>query len=256
MTVARIFLGFDSRERHAYEVAHYTLSSRASCPLLITPLRLSMLEQQGIMWRTRKIVGTGKAVVMWDNVSKAPMSTEFAISRFAAVILAQTGWVAFMDSDIVALGDVAGLFSHCDPRFAVMCVKHGELIERGAKMDGQPQLPYPRKNWSSVMLFNCDHPSNRWLTLGRLNRTPGRDLHRFCWLRDEEIGALPLAWNWLVNVEPCPDGVKLAHFTLGGPWLPDWSPREHDDIFVSASQAFRSGLRAGDPGRSPPTVQT
>jgi hypothetical protein len=258
--VANVYIGFDSREKEAYEVAHYTLSRRASCPLRITPLILAQLEQQGLQRRPRarlekgralyigegrverRVVSRAAAGTIWDTVSNAPMSTEFANSRFIVPLLAQSGWAAFMDCDFIARGDVAEFFSFADPQFAVMVVKHDPIDGQTFKMDGQPQVPYFRKNWSSVMLFNCDHPANRWLTLD------GRDLHRFCWLRDEEIGALPLAWNWLVNVSPCPTDWKLAHFTLGGPWLPGWSPQDHDELWLSAAADFRgAGSGTGHP---------
>lgn len=267
-SVANVYIGWDQREVEAYEIAHYTLARAASCPLRITPLRLVQLESQGLYERPRARLRKGRSLVIgegrierrvvsratagtiWDCVSNAPMATEFACSRFWVPLLAQTGWALFADCDFVARGDVAELFALADPRCAVMVVKHGAIEGQSFKMDGQPQIPYPRKNWSSVMLFNCDHPANRWLTLERLNKTPGRDLHRFCWLHDDLIGHLPLAWNWLVNVAPCPRDWKLAHFTLGGPWLPEWSPHDHDDIWLSAAADFRTGDRTGEPRRS------
>jgi len=124
---------------------------------------------------------------------------------------------------------------HADPSKAVMVVKHDHRQE-GMKMDNQPQQSYPRKNWSSVMLFNCNHSANRRLTVEDVNRRPGRDLHRFYWLHDDEIGELPPEWNWLVGVQPKPKHPKIAHYTLGGPWLPGWRPQEHDDLWLEAKR--------------------
>jgi hypothetical protein len=101
-------------------------------------------------------------------------------------------------------------------------------------MGGMIQTAYERKNWSSVMLFNCDHPANRRLTIEDVNGRPGRDLHAFYWLHDSEIGELPPTWNWLVNVTPKPVAPKLAHFTNGGPWIPNWEPAPHDEIWLGA----------------------
>jgi hypothetical protein len=69
------------------------------------------------------------------------------------------------------------------------------------------------------MLFNCDHPSNAKLTLEMVNTLPGRDLHRFCWLQDDEIGELPQEWNYLVGVTKLamPSAPNLVHWTLGSP---------------------------------------
>jgi lipopolysaccharide biosynthesis glycosyltransferase len=143
-----------------------------------------------------------------------------------------------MDSDVVALADIHELFECADPRKAVMVVKHEHKVEDcSMKMDGRLQTMYRRKNWSSVMLFNCDHPANDCLTYGMLNGVPGRDLHAFYWLEDELIGELPPEWNWLVGVQPKPERPKLAHFTLGGPWFPNWKAAEHDEIWIEAARA-------------------
>lgn len=250
---AKVYIGWDPREVRAYETAEASLLERSSIPLSITPLKLRQLELSGILRRPRRELRKGNPMViadgrvtrrittaaqrgtLWDDISAAPMSTEFAISRFATPLLAHSGWAAFLDADVVALADLAELFALADPDYAVMCVQHGKLEGTGTKMDGQVQLPYVRKNWSSVMLFNCDHPANKGLTLELINRVPGRDLHRFCWLDDRWIGALPPEWNWLVGVQPRPASPKLAHFTLGGPWLAGWTPHEHDDLWLAAS---------------------
>ncbi len=145
------------------------------------------------------------------------MSTEFAISRFLTPHLARDGWALFVDCDVMAMTNIEGLFSLADPSKAVMCVKHHFAPPAGVKMDGQEQTRYARKNWSSVMLFNVGHPANKALTVELINTVPGRDLHRFCWLDDSDIGDLGPEWNWLVghsspNIDP-----KLIHFTDGIP---------------------------------------
>lgn len=252
-TVRRVFVGFDSRELAAYKVAVHSLLAHSSVPVAVIPLILDRLELLGIMYRPRERLKKGRSLLvtdkgvrrrittaaesgqLWDLVSDAPMSTEFACSRFAVQILAQTGWVVFADSDVVFDGDIAELFALADERYAVMVVKHGDGGgDRAFKMDGQIQTAYPRKNWSSVMLWNCDHPANLGLTLTELNARPGRWLHGFGWLHDSLIGELPPAWNWLVGVSPRPDGWKVAHFTLGGPWLEQWTGSEHDAIWLAA----------------------
>lgn len=232
-----VYVGWDAREVWAYEVACHSLLKRSSVPVRITPLRLRPLELAGLIRRPRSV----KHGRMWDHVSDAPMSTEFANSRFLTPLLAQSGWALFVDCDVVFLEDVAALFALADDEYAVMCVQHDSLTGQGDgwKMDGQMQTDYPRKNWSSVMLFNCDHPANRGLSLERINGLPGRDLHRFCWLDDRWIGALPAEWNWLVGVQSRPPTPKLAHFTLGGPWLPGWVPHEHDDLWLATAANLR-----------------
>ncbi len=222
----KIYLGFDSRQAEAYRVAESSLRRRASIPLEVTPLEINRLAACGLLRRATDLRGQ-----RYDLPSNAPASTEFAISRFLVPLLAQTGWALFADSDVVFLDDVAELLELADPRYAVQCVQHAPLFGIASKMDGQEQLLYARKNWSSVMLFNCDHPANRRLSLVDIQERRGFDLHRFYWLADSEIGALPAAWNWLVNVEPKPAHPKIAHFTLGGPFTPGWPGADHDSLW-------------------------
>lgn len=210
--MAKVFIGHDSREQKAYRVAVRSLLRQTSMPLEIVPLDVERLAHSGLLRRAVDRRGQ-----MYDLPSNAPASTEFAISRFLTPILGQTGWALFVDCDVLFLADVAELFSLADQTKAVMVVKHQNGHIAGVKMDGQAQVLYPRKNWSSVMLFNCDHPANWRLSLQDVNERPGRDLHAFYWLANEEIGELPGAWNWLVGIQEMPEQPKLAHYTLGTP---------------------------------------
>lgn len=210
----KVYIGFDPREPRSYEVAERSLRRHASVPLEVIPLKAERLAECGLLRRPTDTRGQ-----RYDILSNAAASTEFAISRFLTPILAQTGFALFVDSDVVFLGDVAELFALADSRCAVQVVKHEYTPSESTKMDGQKQLAYARKNWSSVMLFNCDHPANKRLSLADVQERPGRDLHGFYWLGDEEIGALPAEWNWLVDVQPKPANPKIAHFTLGTPEL-------------------------------------
>ena len=67
-----------------------------------------------------------------------------------------------------------------------------------------------------------------------VNERPGRDLHAFYWLHDDEIGEIPMEWNWLVGVQPEPLNPCIAHFTLGGPWIEGREPQRHDDLWLEA----------------------
>lgn len=216
----KVFIGWDSREQTAFEVAERSLK-RHSPSALVTPLRLDRLAACGLLRRPMDRRGQ-----MYDFPSNAPCSTEFAISRFLVPMLAQTGWALFVDADVVFLADVAQLFALADPSKAVMVVRH-DAHGGGIKMDGQIQTVYPRKNESSVMLWNCDHPANARLSLADVNERRGFDLHQFYWLADSEIGYLPGAWNWLVDVEPKPAEPKLAHYTLGTPDMVGDSEHSH-----------------------------
>lgn len=225
-----IYIGYDAREQAAYDVAVRSICRRARGPLpRITPLNAQRLAENGMIRRPVDTRGH-----RYDIISNAPMSTDFAITRFVVPFLAQTGWAMFVDCDVVFLEDAAELFALADPQYAVMCVKHDFQSLTGTKMDGQAQVPYPRKLWSSVMLWNCDHPANKRLSLRDVNERPGRDLHALYWLADNEIGALPPEWNWLVGVQPRPADAKLAHFTLGTPDLPGVAPLEEHVVWWTA----------------------
>ncbi len=224
----RVYIGHDSREQVAFDVACKTMAS-FGCEVI--PLYEERLRLSGML--TRPIDRRGQ---MWDFNSNAGQSTEFAIGRFAVVLLAHSGWCLFADADTWAMSDPHEVMRYADPSKAVCVVKHPPYQLSAFKMDGQVQISYPRKLWSSVMLFNCDHPANRRLNLTMLNQWPGRDLHAFKWLADDEIGELPVEANWLVGMMPKPERPIIAHMTLGGPWLPGWTPHEHDQLWREASQ--------------------
>lgn len=224
----RIYIGYDEAEAEAYRVAVNTL---AMCTKIVPePLDADRLRASGLLRRT-----VDKRGQMYDLPSNAPCLTEFAVSRFLVPILCQSGWALFTDCDVVFLDNPAELMRVADPDFAVLVVKH-DHFGHGTKMGGMEQTHYSRKNWSSVMLFNCDHPANRRLSLRDVNERPGRDLHAFYWLHDSEIGCIPGAWNWLVNVQDKPEHPKIAHFTLGGPWIDGWKAAEHDELWLGAQR--------------------
>lgn len=236
-----IWIGFDPREAVAFEIARSSLQRwcRVPCPqvrgLFLSHLRMQGLYRREIEWR-RGPLGD----IMFDVISEASMSTEFAISRFLVPHLADyRGWHLFVDCDVLFRCNVSELFrlAQAHPEYAVMCVKHQHAPPPGLKMDGQKQTQYARKNWSSVMMFYAGHDSNRRLTVEAVNSMPGRDLHRFCWLEDHEIGELGPEWNWLVGhsdpaVEP-----KIVHFTDGIPTMRGYESVAYADEWYE--EAFR-----------------
>lgn len=223
----KTYIGFDQSEHQAFRVALKTLAKHT--PEAPEPLDADRLHAVGLH---RRLVDRRGG--LYDLPSNAPCSTDFAVTRFLVPILCQSGWALFTDCDVVFMADPREMLKYADPEKAVMVVKHNHRGS-GTKMGGMPQTNYERKNWSSVMLFNCDHPANRRLTIQDVNERPGRELHAFYWLSDDEIGELPSEWNWLVGVQPKPAQPKIAHFTLGGPWIRNWSPAEHDEIWTEAA---------------------
>jgi lipopolysaccharide biosynthesis glycosyltransferase len=220
-----IFIGFDTdpKEIAAFAVARRTIRKQLTQPIPIRGLVLDQLRAQGLYWREHEWRHDPAHMMggqWWDKISEAPMSTEFAISRFLVPHLAKDADVAvFLDADMMARGNMARLLALADHRYAVQVVKHKYEPTDEIKMSGQIQTRYARKNWSSLMMFNVNHPSNKKLTVEMINTLPGRDLHRFCWLEDDEIGELPPEWNWLEGHSSEDIDAKLVHYTAGGPWL-------------------------------------
>ena len=214
----RIYIGWDSREPEAYDVAKFSLERRASIPVSVIPIKVDDLRARGLYRR-----------------DKDPLaSTEFTYSRFLTPALAGfSGWALFCDSDFLWLGDIAGLIEYTRTPKAVFCVQHDYRPSDTVKMDGAVQTAYPRKNWSSLMLFNCEHPSVRGLTPDVVNRETGAYLHRMQWVADDDIGALPVEWNWLEgwNKKPEHGTPKAVHFTRGGPWFENWQNVDYGDLW-------------------------
>jgi lipopolysaccharide biosynthesis glycosyltransferase len=213
-----IYIGWDSREPIAYDVAEKTLLERASIPVAVHAIKLQELVEKGAY--TREV----------DPLA----STEFTYSRFFTPWLAgYKGWALFCDCDFLFLDDIAKLTEYLDPSKAVLCVKHDYTPKATVKMDGKVQTNYPRKNWSSFMLFNCDHPSVKTLTPEVINSQTGAYLHRMQWAADDEIGALPERWNWLEgwNEKPATGTPAAVHFTNGGPWFKDWQNVDYGDLW-------------------------
>lgn len=234
-----IWIGFDQRQGAAFAVTRHTVKQQCATPIPVFALVLDDLRACNLYTREtqRKVDDKGNSY-LFDTISGAPMSTEFAISRFLVPHLASqqyrkgsVGWALFMDVDMLVRRSLTDLFNKVRDEYAVMVVKHNFNPPEGIKMDGQAQQPYPRKNWSSVMLFNCDHPANQSLTPELVNSLPGRDLHRFCWLDDSEIGELSPEWNYLVgfhNAEQVPDPA-IVHFTEGVPTMAGYENCEYAD---------------------------
>lgn len=228
----KVYIGYDNRESEAYLLAKHTLQKTSG--IIAEPLSIERLRSVGLY--DRNVDARGGQY--YDIPSQSPCSTEFATTRFLTPILCQSGFALFTDCDVVFLDDVRNMLNEIEPGKPVYVVKNFHEGAESVKMDNQTQTVYQSKNWSSVMLFDCDHPANYRLNIESINRLPGRALHRFYWLADEEIGELSPRWNWLVNVHPKPESVAIAHYTLGGPWIYGWEDTEHDHIWLDAWRDF------------------
>ena len=215
----KVFIGYDTRSDIPWQVCEHSIK-RFNSDVKVEPLAQQDLRQRNLYWREPDKLG----------------STEFTFTRFLVPhLMDYKGWALFCDDDVVFLEDVQNLFNLVDDKYAVMCVQHEYRPKPGSKMDGRVQTQYPRKNWSSLVLWNCGHPSNQNLTVDVINDegTTGKYLHRFSWLEDEEIGSLPIDWNWLVGWYKEPkDGIpKALHYTEGGPWFKDYRNCEYNQVW-------------------------
>jgi len=133
------------------------------------------------------------------------------------------GWAIFMDGDMILRDDVTKLWDMRDESKAVMVVKHDYKTRMTKKYLGSKNENYPRKNWSSVILWNCGHEENRIVTTDFVSNATGAQVHRFTWLEDSLIGELPIEWNWLPDEFGKNEDAKLLHFTLGTPCFHDFA---------------------------------
>ncbi|XP_039127009.1 protein CDI-like [Dioscorea cayenensis subsp. rotundata] len=228
--ILKIFVGYDSREDVAYQVCRHSLLKHASIPVEVIPLKQSELREIGLYTRERG----------------PTESTEFSFTRFLTPYLARyQGWAVFVDCDFLFLADVAELMQLADNRYALMCVKHEYQPKEGTKMDGVLQTSYPRKNWSSMVLYNCQHPNNQILTPQLVSSQSGAFLHRFMWLEDEEIGSIPFTWNFLVGHNKVEENdpmtiPKAIHYTCGGPWFEAYKNCEFADIWLKELEELKT----------------
>ncbi|XP_008231578.1 PREDICTED: protein CDI-like [Prunus mume] len=224
----KIFVGYDQREDIAYEVCRHSILKRSSIPVEIIPLKQSDLRKEGLYWRERGQLE----------------STEFSFTRFLTPYLANyEGWAVFVDCDFLYLADIKELRDLVDEKYAIMCVQHDYIPKETTKMDGALQTVYPRKNWSSMVLYNCEHPKNRVLTPEVVNTQTGAFLHRFQWLEDEEIGSIPFVWNFLEGHNQVVEGnprtfPKAIHYTRGGPWFEAWKNCEFADLWLNEMETY------------------
>lgn len=218
-----IVVGFDQREAIAYHVFCQSVLERSSCPVQFTPLSENLLATY--------------------KETHSDGSNKFIYSRFLAPYLSHyKGWAIFADGDMVCQADIADLWSLRDESKAALVVKHDYKTKAQIKYLGNKNENYPRKNWSSLILWNCGHPANSILTPEFIQRQPGSFLHRFSWLSDDLIGDLPPEWNWLAIEYPENPEAKLIHYTLGTPCFKDYSKESMSDIWYEFYSRTNEGF--------------
>jgi hypothetical protein len=234
-----IYIGYDPRDHNASEVLINSILKHASRPLNIVTLNQASLRRSGLYFRAPHMDSTVWAQnpldYMVDGFDGKPLSTEFSFSRFLVPFLNQhEGFALFMDNDMYFRSDPCEIFDRyaTEDAPAIQCVKH-EFEDGGkvaVKLYGCPQTFYRRKNWSSVMLWNCAHPAHQNLTVHDVSTKSGTWLHNLQWLEDQDIGAIGEEWNWLPDHSSEELEAKNVHFTNGGPWFKVWEPKREADI--------------------------
>lgn len=222
-----VYIGYDSRESVAFYTLAHSILRRSSVPVSITPLMQSQLKR------------------MYKRARGPTESTEFALTRFLVPALAgYRGWSIFMDCDMLCRVDIAQLQRHIEEQQdkAVLVCRHDYVPKTERKFLDQVQTKYPRKNWSSLMIFNNERCIG--LTPAHVNSASGLDLHRFRWLDDSQIGSLPLEWNWLVGEYDYRADAKIVHYTLGGPYFDDYRDCEYADEWFAEFESMRKVANA------------
>ena len=204
----KAFIGYDSREDIAFQVAKYSIHKH-NPNVEVIPLKLHELREQGFYTRADDKKG----------------STEFTITRFLPpALMNYKGYAVFMDCDMIVQTDITKiLFNPYSIDKPVSCVQHEYSPKTMTKMDGKMQHTYPRKNWSSVMLFNNELCTN--LTPEVVNTETPLYLHRMMWA--DEVGELDYKWNHLVGYYDKPEESNIVHYTDGGPWFANYRKCEY-----------------------------
>ena len=219
-----IFVGFDQKESIAYHAFVQSLIDSSSIPLSITPLAENNLN----IYNEKHLDGTNK----------------FTYSRFLVPYLMNfKGWAIYFDGDMVCLSDVKDLIRNFDTNKAVNVIKHDYKTKNSVKYFGQKNENYPRKNWSSVIIWNCEHHKNKVLTPDFIESMNGAFLHRFKWLDNVEIGELDKKWNWLAVEYPEIKDANLIHYTLGTPCFEEYKNTSMADYWKKAFNRLMEGFK-------------
>ena len=205
-----VFIGYDPREAIAYHTCANSIIRHASQPVACIPLALNLLRD----YRETHTDG----------------SNQFIYSRFLVPYLTDyTGHAVFIDGDMIVRADIAELWNLRNHGCDVQVVKHDYQTRMAQKYLGAKNENYPRKNWSSVILWNCSSFPNRKLTPQFVQSATGAELHRFSWLEDNRIGDLPPEWNWLPDEYGANPSAKLLHYTLGTPCFHEFATTPQAD---------------------------
>ena len=208
MIPIKVFIGHDHNEEIAYHVLASSIIRRASVPVSITPIAVHNFKS------------------FYNRQKAENESTKFSIARFLVPYLCDyKDWAIFIDCDMIMKCDIGELFAYRHPNVcnSVAVCQHNYTPKTDSKFLGNTQYLYPKKNWSSVMLFNNAKCTK--LTPEYVEKASGAQLHQFEWA--DGVGSIPLEYNWLVDEYSHNDDAKILHYTLGGPYFDDYVTCDH-----------------------------
>lgn len=207
-----VFVGYDPREAIAYHTCVNSIIRNSSAPVAIVPVALNLFKDY--------------------TETHTDGSNQFIYSRFLVPYLMDyKGWAIFIDGDMIVRGDIIELWELRNSLMDVMVVKHDYKTRMPVKYLDSPNENYPRKNWSSVILWNCNSFPNRQLTPKFVQQSLGSTLHRFSWLDSNRIGTLPPEWNWLPDEYGPNESAKLLHYTLGTPCFHEFADTPMSEVW-------------------------
>jgi len=205
-----IFIGYDPREAIAFHTCANSIIRHATQPVQIIPLALNLFKDY--------------------TETHTDGSNQFIYSRFLVPHLMKfSGWAIFIDGDMIVRDDITKLWELQNPYMDALVVKHDYKTKMSEKYLGAKNEDYPRKNWSSVILWNCNSFPNRKLTPEFIQKATGSELHRFTWIDNERLGELPIEWNWLPDEFGPNTNAKLLHYTLGAPCFHEFADAPQGD---------------------------
>jgi len=222
--ILNIYIGYDEAEIIAYHALCQSIIKYSSSPVRISPICTKHFQK------------------FFNRAKDDKQSNDFSFTRFLVPYLNQyEGHAIFMDCDMMLRSDVFEIFHELDTSSAVSVVKHDYTPSKNLKYLNNKQYAYPRKNWSSFVVWNCGHPKNQQITPKFVEKASGLELHRFTWLKDAEIGELDIRWNWLVGdyITPPPD-VKNIHWTLGGPYFDEYKDVDFSSQWFEMAELMNS----------------
>ena len=197
-------VGFDQREAVAYHTFVQSVIENASIPVRFMPLDIKSLKTY--------------------NETHTDGSNEFIYTRFLVPYLMNfKGWAIYADGDMICVEDIKKLWDLRDKKYAVQVVQHDYKTKVTKKYWGNKNENYPRKNWSSVIIWNCEHEKHKILSPKFIQNQTGSFLHRFNWLNDDEIGNIDKKWNWLAMEYEEEKDINLIHYTIGTPCFKEYS---------------------------------